>query len=167
LANGTVNTVPPLSPFTLLDIRGNSIVGNNNSGTFQAGGLALRAGSSDSFGNGQLTGRVSGNTFSGNQGLDFLAQTFASTVTPAAPPLPPARLNLVFLQNTGNNMDPNQNGSFYGAVDTSDMRVEAGFDTTGFANGQAGQPGAFSVPNPWTVVPPGTISNNINTFVFP
>ena len=168
LANGTVNTVPLLSPFTLLDIRGNSIVGNNNNGIFQAGGLALRAGSSDLFSNGQLTGRISGNTFSGNQGLDFLAQTFASTVAPAAnTPLPPARLNLVFAQNTGNNLDPNQNGSFYGAVDTSDMRVEAGFNTTGFANGQPGQSGAFSVPNPWTVVPPGTISNNINTFVFP
>ncbi|TXT35748.1 MAG: Polymorphic membrane protein [Planctomycetota bacterium] len=167
VADGTVNTVPPLDPFTLLDIRGNSIVGNNNSGTFQAGGLVLRAGSSDAFGNGQLTGRVSGNTFSGNQGLDFLAQTFASTVVPAAAPLPPARLNLVFGLNTGNTMDPNQNGSFYGVVDTSQMNVEAGFDTTGFGNGGVGQPGAFSVPNPWTVVPAGTISNNINVFVFP
>ena len=172
LANGTVNAFPLLDPFTLLDIRGNSISGNNNNGTFQAGGLALRAGSSDLFGNGQLTARVSGNTFSGNQGLDFLAQTFASTVNPAAnTPLPPATLNLVFTQNLGNALDPNQNGSIYVLnnipVDTSQMRLEAGFDTTGFLNGQPGGFGEFGVPSPWTVVPPGTISNNINNFLFP
>lgn len=172
LANGTVNTLPLLSPITLLDIRGNSIVGNNNNGSFQAGGLTLRAGSSDLFGNGRLTGRVSGNSFSGNQGLDFLAQTFASTAAPADnTPLPPARLNLVFAQNFGNSLDPNQNGSIYVVnnipINTSQMNVEAGFDTTGFNNGQPGQSGAFSVPNPWNVVPAGTISNNIDIFVFP
>ena len=172
LANGAVNVVPGISPITLVDIRGNSIAGNNNNGTFQSGGLSLLAGSSDSLGNGQFTGRVTNNMFSGNLGLDVLAQTFVATVNPPAnTPQPAARLDLVFADNFGDALDVNQNNAVYILngipVETSVMRVEQGFNTTGFLNGQPGGAGEFGVPIPWTVVPVGTISNNINNFLFP
>ncbi len=170
LANGTINVAPGNSPITLVDIQGNSISGNNNNGTFQSGGLSLLAGSSDLFGNGRLTGRVTNNMFSGNQGLDVLAQTFVANPDEEAPP-PVARLDLVFANNFGDALDVNQNNAVYILndipFDVSRMRVEQGFNTTGFLNGQPGGSGEFDVPNPWNVVPAGTISNNINNFLFP
>jgi hypothetical protein len=160
-ANGTIT----VSPVTVVDIRGNSVAGNNNGGTFSAGGLVLRSGSSELFGPGGLTARVTENVFSGNLGDDVRIETFASTVTPATnAPIPQARIFQVFANNFGDTLSVNNVNSFYTInnvlIETSQLFLENGFNTTGFNNGQPGGSGEFQTPQPWIVVPVGTFSNN-------
>ncbi len=142
LATGALISDPQM----ILDMRGNTISGNNNNGLFAGGGLVLRVGTS---GSGFVTSRISDNTFSGNLGDDVRFETFASTVAPpAAGPIPLANLNLVFQGNVGDSLDANTN-----IIPASLLQLEAGFDTSGFLIG------TFNTP-PWTIVPAGTFSNN-------
>jgi hypothetical protein len=163
-ADGTTG----VSPITVVDIRGNSVTGNNNGGTFSAGGLVLRSGSTAAFGPGGLTARVTENVFSGNLGDDVRIETFVSTVNPAAnTPTPEARIFQVFANNFGDTLNVNNANSIYTInnvpLETSQLFLEAGFNTTGFLNGQPGGSGEFDTQFPppvWIVVPAGTFSNN-------
>lgn len=101
-----------VEPNMVLDIRRNSITGNNNNGTFPGGGLVLRVGTSNSggfdigagdttgtpffndgnsvgtnsgiSGNGRVNARITDNVFSGQLGDDVRIETFVSTVNPVA-----------------------------------------------------------------------------------
>ncbi|MFM9963946.1 MAG: beta strand repeat-containing protein [Planctomycetaceae bacterium] len=164
------NGVLTVNPEMILDIQRNSVTGNNITGfptsptvssVFPAGGVVLRAGTG-----GSVVSRISDNVFSGNIGDDLWIETFVSTVNPAGPPVPTADLSLVAMRNTGDSADVNQIfGTFYtiGNVifPANNLRLEAGSNTNGFTIAAP-----FSQP-PWTTVPPGIISNNIDNFLFP
>ena len=107
VADGSVFARPNM----VLDIRGNSITGNNNNGTNPGGGLVLLVGTSNSGGfdfgpgsttgnfgfngnavgtnsglngNGRVNARITDNVFSGQLGDDVRIETFVSTVNPIA-----------------------------------------------------------------------------------
>jgi hypothetical protein len=99
------------APDMILDIRRNTISGNNSiTGGFAGGGLAVRVGTSGSStnfsgadssgaggqlnavgansagltdGNGRVNARITDNTFDGNQGEDVIFESFVSTAAPA------------------------------------------------------------------------------------
>lgn len=94
----------------ILDISRNEVVGNNNNGSFLAGGIVLRVGTNFSditaftqadasgFGsnavdvggntvanaNGRINARINNNTVQGNLGDDVYIESYVSTVAPAA-----------------------------------------------------------------------------------
>lgn len=148
LADGAVDEIPRL----FLTFNNNTVQGNGNAGKMtNGGGFVLRVGTSDgrtSFTNpggfadtrGGVVATVSGNTFTGNAGVDVYFDSFTSTVDPAttassdgwtdqndnprddtnnvfdidsyrADPL--ARLDLVFTNNTGDEIDATNPGAFY------------------------------------------------------
>ena len=166
LSNGVIGVFPTM----ILDLQRNNVTGNNVTGFptsptvstfFPAGGVVLRAGTG-----GSVTARISDNTFSGTIGHDLWVETFVSTVAPALLPVPTADLSLVSIGNVGDSADVNQIfGTFYTinnvVIPANNLLREAGSNTNGFTNAAP-----FAQPQ-WTTVPAGTISNNIDSFLFP
>ena len=181
LANGPlIGGVPVEFPTTVLDMRQNSITGNNVLGTpagnvssfYSAAGLVIRDGTG-----GTVSARITDNLFSGNNGDDVQFATYTATPNPTnAFLIPFANLNAVFQNNVGESLDPNQINAFYVfnniPFDANNAFLDNGYNTTGFVNGQPGGSGEFNVSffpplppprffNPvWYVVPQGTISNS-------
>ncbi len=140
------------SPIMVVDVRGNSVRGNNGIGFptspilssfFQGAGVVFRSGNSTG---GDFIGRISENTFSGNTGDDVLLQTFVSNTNVAATAAP---LGMVFQNNVGVKLDVN-------TLVGGNARIELPFNNNTFQT--IADPNTIFTTPPWVQVAPGTFS---------